>query len=72
MVLISIDWEVIMPNEESIRDMALQINEELSDEYDSLIKQILGIELSSSNREEGEASRQNRIKALIQQFSTES
>ena len=60
-----------MPDNENIREIMMEAHENLSDEYDSLIKNILAIELSSNNRVEGEASRQKKIQALIQQFSTE-
>jgi len=60
-----------MPDNESIREIMMEAHENLSDEYDSLIKNILAIELSSNNRVEGEANRQKKIQALIQQFSTE-
>jgi len=61
-----------MSDNESIREIMMDAHKELSDEYDSLIENILAIELSSSNRVEGEASRQKKIQALIQQFSSES
>ena len=61
-----------MSDKESIREIMMGAHKELSDEYDSLIENILAIELSSSNRVEGEASRQKKIQALIQQFSSES
>jgi len=60
-----------MPDNENIREIMMEAHENLSDEYDSLIKNILAIELSSNNRVEGEASRQKKIQALIQQFSAE-